>query len=743
MATEDQEGLPPPFQVTFKKVYKLTTSYDVVLNNPEDNQTPVDPTDPVDPVKPKYQITFLSAYKVSTSKSIRFNKTEYVPVPPSIAGEFYLLNNIRVDGSLYLEPRPSFPIKGYLDFTSKVDVVGVVSGYRLFSLSGSVPLSSFTLDGSVDVYTPYYLEGEVVLSSATTIFGEVKYKDDAFRGLRNSVEIEYRKLTVTTNKQPLSTYRHATPQFYGKSLPFRQCSKLQRATELVQQYTGIIRQHLYYLASFGMPVSNGYASKYNETIKYRVGYESPATWATHLEPKLYKTLFREMLRLRTKQDYSYATALPFGVGMTSLYQNAVPIYTKEDFIFRWCAKIVSKLQRSPVKPPDYVQPTAEDFNLRFKCPFRARSVVGDYNIYFNMTRCKKPYQINDSETYYVENTFSAKRVADEQPFNVLSLSLDTDMASWCWSMSAVIPETDLRFVTPLPNELALVEFTINGDVYRFLVEEINRSRAFGTMGTYTIKGRSISALLDEPHTDPISYTNSSEMSVIQLVKQLVYDAVGDTITVEWESLVSDIGWVIPPTAVNATGVSVIKLISDIVAPAGGVVFTHPSQPVIVIKKAYPYAHWEEPLMLNHTLAEAIITDEGTSWDRTTPKNGVYVTDPLTGNQTKVYRRGTSGDKLGAEIVSPILSTVEARSEGGKQALIQANIGEVKSLSFPFLPPITHIYPCDTLAVTTSSGSSEWGTITSVGLDVSVSDTGVVDVGYAVSVKRFMEAGLYV
>ena len=140
---------------------------------------------------------------------------------------------------------------------------------------------------------------------------------------------------------------------------------------------------------------------------------------------------------------------------------------------------------------------------------------------------------------------------------------------------------------------------------------------------------------------------------------MVADTVGDTLTVVWEDLVSDIGWVLAPESVSVSNQSVIKTIASIIEPVGGMVFTHPSQPVLVIKKVYPYAHWENPTVINHTLAEDIVTDEGTSWERTQSKNGVYVTDPTTGNTVKVLRRGTAGESLAEEINSPIVSSHQA------------------------------------------------------------------------------------
>lgn len=63
------------------------------------------------------------------------------------------------------------------------------------------------------------------------------------------------------------------------------------------------------------------------------------------------------------------------------------------------------------------------------------------------------------------------------------------------------------------------------------------------------------------------------------------------------------------------------------------------------------------------------------------------------------------------------------------------------MSFPFLPAMNHLYPGDVLAVTNDEGET-WGTVSSVGLSASASEDGFVDVGYSVTVKQFMETGLY-
>ena len=149
-------------------------------------------------------------------------------------------------------------------------------------------------------------------------------------------------------------------------------------------------------------------------------------------------------------------------------------------------------------------------------------------------------------------------------------------------MSATIEAKDLPNVIRLEDEIPLLEFTVNGDVYRFILEEISRARQWGSMEAYTLTGRSISALLSSPMSDPITFTNATEVSAVQLVKQIAADAVGNAVSVHWENVVSDIGWVLPANAVSISGKSPIEAIAEIVKPVGAVVFSHPSQPVIVI-----------------------------------------------------------------------------------------------------------------------------------------------------------------
>ncbi|MEG1728749.1 MAG: hypothetical protein RR280_04320 [Bacteroidaceae bacterium] len=736
---EEGGGLEPPYFLTFKKVYTLNTDRSVLFN-PVDGGGGVDP-EPPEPEKPKYQITFTSAYKVSNNRLIRFNKDSYVPVDPSIYGVVSVPSAFEVFGSLYLEPRPTAPIHGNLTFPNVIGVSGTLSTYRLSLVYGNLPFPTFSVEGAVSVFTPYYVSGTVTLSSETTIVGSLGYKDDAFRGLVSDTGINYKQLFYKGVGVTENPYQHAKPQKYPNSVPFRWCSRLSRVSELEYTYSTPVREHFNYLFNFATPLQYLVTSQFTDTVRHRVSSLFRYRLATQLHPKTYNTLFREMIRLRYEEESAFHEGVHLSSTGEFSYRHAIPVYVKKGFPFRWCSKVVALFKRSPTTPPDYVQPRQEDFNLRFKCAYRARNATGDYNIYFNMTRCKKPYVIKKEGVYTVENTFSAKRVIDGQNFEPLSAQIDTDMASWCWSISMVIPDFELPKVVRLGSELPLVEVVVNGDVYVFLLDNINRSRRFGAMNTYTLTGRSISSLLSADSSTPVTYTNATEISAVQLVKQLVADCVGDLITVEWEGLVSDIGWVLPANAVSFSGKATIDAIVELVKTVGGVVFTHPSQPVIVIKKAYPYAHWETPTVLNHTLSEDVITDEGTKWDKQPLKNAVYVTDLSTGNAAKVLRRGTSGDKLAPELVSSVVSTVESMEAGGKSVLIQAAPSETKNLTFPFLPAINHVYPCDTLSITTDDGS-DWGTITNVSLSATTSEDAVV-VEYAVSVRKFMETMLHV
>lgn len=726
------------------KPYTIVATYTTGEPSPSPLQKPKGITSRFDKtIVRSRQINFSTEFKISENSVVRFNKASYVPVAPNIYGTVTFPNNIQVFGEVWTEVRPEYELIGSVPFPNEINVTGSLDAVRVFEIGGTVSFKGFTVSGQVDVVTPpLYLDGGVTFTSQTLAYGSVKYKDDVFRGLISNVETVAGNIKDWIVWERGSGWQPSVPLWSNVACHFTDADKVYSILMSGFKFTVSLDNDYLIPFNYGLRVTDTTDSGWTDGIRLRYKRDIPFNDALPVTPKTYISSYIDMIRLRASTHGDFRDGVLVLLDMVFGYRIATPFYFSKSSYFQWAAKIIAKFVRSPVIPPDYEKPKPTDKNIVFRCPFRARTGSGDYNIYFNMTTCKKPYIINENGVYIVDNSLSAKRVVDEKPFNPLSLSIDTDMASWCWSMSATIEAKDLPNVIRLADEIPLLEFTVNGDVYRFILEEISRARQWGSMEAYTLTGRSISALLSSPMSDPITFTNATEVSAVQLVKQIAADAVGNSVSVHWENVVSDIGWVLPANAVSISGKSPIEAIAEIVKPVGAVVFSHPSQPVIVIKKAYPYAHWETPLVLNHTLAEGVITRDGTKWEKTPLKNGVYITDPTTGDSAKVYRRGTSGDKLAPEVVSSILSTTEAKENSGKDVLTQAAPSETVSMSFPFLPLISHVYPCDTLAITTEDGGSSWGTITNVGITASV-DKDTLNIGYSVSVKKFMETSMYV
>lgn len=688
-----------------------------------------------------YDIAFGRAYSTNTDKNIDFNKGGDTELVLTVNGTLGLPSGFSITGSLTPFKRVTPEIGGVINLNTSLVITGGLNYRKGLTLAGAVHFPPLKVVGSLTVEkdNSISLEGVVRLPSKVRVKGTLHYDEDVYRGLRSGVEVLYREAIAMPPSRVSSTFRKAVD--CSTTVRERFSSSRAMSFELSAYFTGMLSLRFPSLAPFtaGVGVVQAWKEGFSSMHRLRLGVEEKALLATPITIFACST-YTDLLRLRCEWEFYYQETVKKNLELRDTYRWGVPLRSNTQSYWREAVKIITVFLRRPVIPPIYEQPKAEDFNLRFKCPYRAKNKKGYFNIYFGMSRCKKPYIIPPEGTYMTENTFSAKRLADGQPFSVLSCAVDTDLSSWCWSGSFVIPASHLEHVKAISGQLPLVELTINGDQYVILVESFNRARKFND-DTYTVKGRSLSALLDEPHSSPITYTNKTEISAVQLIQQLVADTVGDTLTVYWADLVSDIGWVLPPESVSFSNQSVIKAVASIVEPVGGVVFTHPSQPVLVIKKAYPYAHWETPLVIDHTLAEDIIEDEGTAWTRTTSKNGVYVVDPVTGDTVKVLRRGTAGEVLDAEVSTPIVSTHEARVSAGKHALTKANTAETRSLTFPFLPQMHHLYPADTLCVTTSEGQ-DWGTINAVGINVSVDDQGYVDVNYAVGVTRFMETGIY-
>lgn len=262
-------------------------------------------------------------------------------------------------------------------------------------------------------------------------------------------------------------------------------------------------------------------------------------------------------------------------------------------------------------------------------------------------------------TYMSTNNATLVRWPDLTPLPVIAMSVETDFDSWCWALSATLAGPD---AWPLvqPNPLACeVQATINGQVWRFLLDVPSTNRSFNS-DRVTLKGRSRSAWLHDPYT---LSSNRSETDAREMV-QLAEAALENTgWTLDWQLE----NWVVPAYRYVSWNTPIGALIRLVNTTDDGL-YTDPYEQVLTARKRWPVASWlVDGETADLALPEAAVISLTQSPVYSQPLNGVYVSGTSHGALALVKIAGTDGALQPTEpIVNELLcdeAGVAARARG--------------------------------------------------------------------------------
>lgn len=266
------------------------------------------------------------------------------------------------------------------------------------------------------------------------------------------------------------------------------------------------------------------------------------------------------------------------------------------------------------------------------------------------------------------------RTGDRLP--VARLTIDLQDGSDLWSLSATsAPDAGGDLFRRLTDRTATpaVQVTIDGRVWRFLVETVSRPRA-DTGRTVTFGGRSLAAAADAPFQLQTTYSADAPTTAAQLAAGALLQA---GVELDWQL----VDWVIPEGAVSLTATP-LGVVRALAAAVGAVVEAHPSDARVSVRSRYAslpneWAYLPPDVQVH---GSAIVTDSFEVADKPA-YTGIFVAGQQSGGLTYVKLEGTSGADQ-APMVSDALLTEEtarverARAElgaGGQQARVTATL----------------------------------------------------------------------
>lgn len=333
----------------------------------------------------------------------------------------------------------------------------------------------------------------------------------------------------------------------------------------------------------------------------------------------------------------------------------------------------------PVTPPPGYVPSA-DLNFMCKCTFPSPQAV---MLNFGLYPCPEAggLTIPNRKVYFIVNEVSLKRISDNEPIHFTSVSTGTDRDSWCWSLSATLPYTELEKIEPTASGPVEVELSINGQLWRFAIEGYTDDEEFARTNI-TVKGRSLTAYLEDPYAPVRSYKQSAAINSRQFAEnELTRAGLVTGYSLDWQ-LIDPLGWLMPADTWSYSELTPMQVIQNIVQGAGGYVNSHPTDKQLIVKPAYPTPHWEWASATGLlTIPRSFVKRQSLDWLEKPAYNGVYVSGESTGVTAFVKRTGTAGDFQAPMFVNPMISHTSAArnkgvsilSSGGKQASVSLDL----------------------------------------------------------------------
>lgn len=291
--------------------------------------------------------------------------------------------------------------------------------------------------------------------------------------------------------------------------------------------------------------------------------------------------------------------------------------------------------------------------------------------------------------YIVVNNINLRRAVDNAQIPCYSLSMTLDADSWTWSFSATLHKDAMGLVEP-SNYGAPVELDVevNGAHYRVLVESISRERQFGST-RIAVSGRGKSAVLSDPYSPILTFSNSQMRSAQQLMNDALMD---NGVSIGWEVDFGLADWSVPTGVFSHNG-SYMSALKAIAEAAGGYIQPDPVLNKLFVKPRYPVAPWNwHTLSADYSLPSDVTARESISWVDKADYDAVYVSGVTTGVTALVRKQGTAGGVIAPMVVDPLITDDIAARQRGTAVL--GNTGRIANvmLSLPILPATGIIVP---------------------------------------------------
>lgn len=309
-----------------------------------------------------------------------------------------------------------------------------------------------------------------------------------------------------------------------------------------------------------------------------------------------------------------------------------------------------------------------------RCTHREASGIRDQ--YILVPPVPRPVAPLNQRVYRLMNNAMLTRVSDLAPVEITDMQLQLDRDSWSWGFSATLPTAAaLALVKPGSAGPVEVEASINGWLWRVLVEKYQRTRTFGKSG-WTVTGRSVSCQLAEPYAPARSRLESAARTAVQLAE--------DELTNTGWTLVWQLpDWLVPGGAFAYDGLTPLQAVQRVVEAAGGVLQSATAAKQLIAMPRRKISPWSWATATPDLLIpEGVLFDASGEWRPAPAYNGVYVSGTTQGVLCKVKRTGSAGDLLAPMVTDALITEVAVAQERGRAILSDGGQWSIERLTTP-------------------------------------------------------------
>ena len=314
--------------------------------------------------------------------------------------------------------------------------------------------------------------------------------------------------------------------------------------------------------------------------------------------------------------------------------------------------------------------------------------------------------IPTQETYFMEHSFSVT-LLDLTPVEFKSIDIEWNADAFAWSFSGSgLDKNHLPLLKQTGTTPVQIIATINGEVWKMVVDKITRKRVFGA-NSISVTGSGLSSLLGHPHSLSTSQTQGADLTVQQIADLQM--PVGWSIN--WQAST----WLVNGGAYSHQQRTPIQSIADIAGNIGAMIVPDRVNLVLKIMPRYPVLPWNfDTAAPDFIIPEDVITEVSEPSVIESPINGVYVHGQEIGGEMAFCRfNGTAGDRLANTVSNALMTDVVGLRALAERVLAgESTQPAIDSMTLPMGGVVPLIEP-GAFIKTTFSGVDLFGVVNSI------------------------------